>query len=55
MFENMPSDVPFMVRGVGGYVIDNLRRIYGNTAVKVHFFKPAHMPIYDRNGNFVVD
>ena len=53
MFENMPYDIPFKVSGVGGYIVDNLRRIYGNAVVKVDFLKSVHVLKDDKNGNSV--
>ena len=55
MFKSMPWDVPYRVRGTGGYIVDNLREIYGDSAVKVLHLKPANVPSYDKDGNPVIE
>ena len=55
IFKTMPYDMPFRVRGVGGYIVDKLRKIYGHSAVKVIYLKPARIPTYDKDGNPVVE
>lgn len=54
MFEDMPYDAPFTTRGVGGYIVDNLSKIYGEHVVEVLLNKPSFIPTYGKDGNIKI-